>query len=105
MDLTAIATLIEQHKWVALSALVIGAIVRLLKSDTPLPTVPSAWRPWLALGLGCISGALDAIVNGTAWTAALVGGLVAALTAIAGHDALIASARGGRELGERKVQP
>lgn len=95
--------LISQHAWWALAALVIGAIVRLLKSDTPLPfSVPPPARVWLALGLGISAGVCDKLASDTPWEQALIGGLLAALTAIAGHDTIVESARGGREFFERK---
>ncbi|WP_394833574.1 hypothetical protein LVJ94_44415 [Pendulispora rubella] len=98
-SLDEILTLAAQGKWIVVGAIVIGAIVRLLKSDTPLPTVPSQWRPWLALGLGAVAGIFQAVAAGTPWKKALLDGLVSALTAIAGHDLLIESLRRGREIG------
>lgn len=91
--------LIRAHQWVAVAAVVIGFLTRLLKSDTKLPiTLPPRVRPWLALVFGAASGMLETIVAGTPVDEALLGGLVAALTAIAGHDALIEGLRGGREV-------
>lgn len=96
--------LLATHQWLAVSALVIGAIVRLLKGDTPLPLfVPPSLRAWLALGLGVASGVLDALQHGTPWLTALMGGLAAALTAISGHELMIEGLRSGRELFEKKA--
>lgn len=83
--------------WFTLSAIVIGGIVRLLKSDTPLPTVPVRLRPWLALGLGLVAGVLQAVTTGTPWLQALGSGFTAAVTAITGHDLVVESLRGGAE--------
>lgn len=83
--------------WFGVTAVIIGAIVRVLKSDTPLATVPARFRPWLALGLGVVSGVLQAIASGTPWMQALTSGIGAAATAIVGHDVLVESVRGGRE--------
>jgi hypothetical protein len=92
-------TLIAQHNWVAIAALVIGFLVRLLKSDTKLPiTLPAGVRPWLALVFGAGAGVLEHVMSGMSWGEALTGGLVAALTAIAGHDTLVEGLRGGREV-------
>ncbi|WP_394823727.1 hypothetical protein [Pendulispora albinea] len=91
-------------KWTLVSAIVIGAIVRAFKSDTSLPTLPPAWRPWLALVLGAISGIAQTVVErNVTWKEAIVSGLTAAFTAMAGHDLLIGSLRKGRELGEGRV--
>lgn len=98
MDLSELSGLLAEHKWLAALALFIGAIVRLLKSDTPLPwTVPAQWRSWLAIGLGVVGGVLDALVIGTPTVRALLQGLAAAAIAIAAHDALVEGLRGGRE--------
>lgn len=83
--------------WFTLSAIVIGGIVRLLKSDTPLPTVPARARPWLALGLGSAAGVLQALTTGTPWPLALGSGFTAAVTAMTGHDLVVGSIRGGVE--------
>jgi hypothetical protein len=98
MDLNPLLALAQKHAWVPLAAVVIGAIVRLLKSDTPLPTVPAKWRPWFALGLGAVAGLLRSVAGGATWAQALGGGLTAALLAMGSHDAVITSARDGREL-------
>lgn len=91
--------LIAQHNWVAVAALVIGFLIRLLKSDTKLPvTLPAGVRPWLALVLGAGAGVLEHVMSGMSWGEALTGGLIAALTAIAGHDTLVEGLRGGREV-------
>ena len=95
--------LLAAHKWIALAAIVIGAVVRLLKSDGPIPlTVPSRWRPVLAVVLGVIAGVFDKVASGGAWTQAILGGLLAALTAISSHDVVIEGLRGGKELGAPK---
>lgn len=83
--------------WFSLTAIVIGGIVRLLKSDTPLPTVPPRLRPWLALGLGLLAGVLQAVTTGTPWLQALGSGFSAAVTAITGHELVVESLRGGVE--------
>lgn len=91
----------QQITWVAVAALAIGAIVRALKSDSPLPEwlhVPKEWRPVLATGLGVVSGVLDAVVMGTTWPNAILGGVLSAVSAIAGHEVVVEKARGGKEL-------
>lgn len=94
-----VIALVSAHKWVALCALLIGFIVRLLKSDTTLPvTVPAKWRPWIAMGLGLVGGILEHVANGTAWGEAVTAGLLAGALPILGHQLGIESLRDGKEL-------
>lgn len=93
-----VLALVAGHKWVALAAVVIGLVVRLLKDDTALPTIKARWRPWAAIGLGIVAGVLEKVSDGMAWKPALLGGLFAAVAAIVGHDLLIEGVRGGKEL-------
>lgn len=98
MNPNDVVVLVEQRKWVALSAVLIGLAVRLVKSDTVFPTVKGTWRVHLALALGIASGVLEKVADGVTWTSAIIGGLVAAAFAIIGHDVLIGSLRAGKEL-------
>lgn len=102
MTLDALIQLLVLHKWLAASAAVIGLCVRLLKSDSPVMPVPAAYRAWLALGLGAVSGVLDQIVNGTPVLQAVLGGLGSAMIAITGHETLIEGLRKGKEFGVKK---
>ncbi len=98
MDFTELSELLAAHKWLAVVALVITAVVRLLKSDTPIPiTIPAQWRAWLALGLGTAAGVLDAIVGGSSPLQAILQGLAAAALAITAHDTIVEGLRGGRD--------
>lgn len=94
--------IIVAHKWITIASLIIGAIVRGLKSDTPLPTVAPRWRPALAVCLGLVSGMLEAILDATPWQKAMAGGLVSAAVAIAGHDVIVKWLRDGRDVFTRK---
>lgn len=92
--------LVAGHEWLALSALIIGALVRIMKSETfagPLARIPAKWRPVIALGLGITSGVIDAIVNGTKWQTAVVSGLISATIAISAHEVGIETLRNGKE--------
>lgn len=94
-----VLALILAHKWLALAALGIGLVVRLLKSDTKIPIdIPPRLRVWAALGLGIVAGVIDKVANGgTPWKDALLWGLSAAITAIVAHATVVDSLRGGRE--------
>src|SRR5688572_24126051 len=99
MNPDELVALIERRAWVPAAALVVGLLVRLMKSDTKLPIdIPPRARAWVALGLGVLSGVLEKVATGRTWTSALVGGLVTGALAIVGHDTLIMSLRRGREL-------
>lgn len=103
MDPAAIYDLISQHKWPAVSAILIGLIVRLLKSDTPIPVdIPPRLRAPLALWLGVLSGILEWIAAGTPAGEAIGKGLVAGLVAVLGHVYIVDVARGGRDIGVAK---
>jgi hypothetical protein len=103
---------IQAHAWPLVAALVIGFLVRIGKDDvSSLPTIPKRFRPLVALGLGLVSGACDAIVRGTPWKQALGMGLVSSFLAMGGHDVIIEAIRGGKEVGakpddsERDTEP
>jgi len=101
--LDAVISLVRDQRWLALAALVIGLVVRLLKSDGPIPwNLPARFRPWLAVGLGIVASCVDKVATGTPWRASIAAGLVAAFAAISGHQLLVESLRGGREIGESK---
>lgn len=95
---------VGQLAYLAIAAAVIGLIVRLLKQDvTFLPTIPARWRPVVAVALGVAAGVLDKAATGVLWREAILNGVLAGFTAIAGHGVLITSARDGRELGTPKA--
>lgn len=103
MPITDIVPLIQSHAWVPLAALVIGFLVRALKSDAfvlpPSWVVAARWRPVLVVALGLLSGVLEAVVGGAAWRDAIVGGLLSALLAMLGHTTIVDLLRGGRDIG------
>ncbi len=92
--------------WVAAAALLVGAVVRLLKTDMltialanlGLPPIPKRVLPWVSLVLGVGSSILDVKLQGTDWPSAIAKGLVAGVAAIAGHELGVESARKGKEL-------
>jgi hypothetical protein len=106
VDPQALSALILTRQWWALTALFIGAGVRFLKSDSPLPSFlhvkPDA-RVWIALSGGVVAGVADQLSNHVAWPVALTWGLSAAGLAIVGHETMIESLRGGREFFEPRT--
>lgn len=100
MDLSAIPSLLASHAWIPLAALVVGFLVWLLKTRPALQDkIPPRVRPWVAIGLGQLLAVLQAVTLGTPWKDAVLNGLLAALTAMFGHDVGIEGIRGGKELG------
>lgn len=96
---SALTDLISQHKWVALGAVAIGLVIRLLKEDTAIPiSIPPRARIWIVLLGGIIYAEIGRVAGGMPWKQAAAEGLAAALTAVIGHEAVIESARNGKEI-------
>lgn len=91
-------TMALDHQWLALSAVVLGGVVRLVKDDSRLVTIPAHVRPWLAFGLGAVAAFLQFLVEGVGLKEALTTTIVAPLLAIIGHHLGIEMLRGGREI-------
>jgi hypothetical protein len=106
-DAQAFYDLLLAHKWWGVAAVVIGILVRCTKDDRLVAWIPvsvaARWRPLLAVGLGIISGVVEAIAAGTVWPVALIGGIGSAITAMSAHAVVISSLRNGRELGVSKA--
>jgi hypothetical protein len=107
--LNQLLTLANGHAWIPLAAVAVGFIVRLSKSDKAvawLPVnIPAAYRPWLSLGLGVVSGALAKLAAGRSWPEAVIGGIFAGVLPITGHELFVESLRGGREVGLPPAPP
>jgi small basic protein len=83
---------------VLLASVVIGLMVRSLKDDTILPTVPAAYRRALAFLLGLVAAALQMMALGATWQVAMMTAVGAPLLAIVGHHLGVDVVRGGREI-------
>ena len=95
--------------WIPIASIVVGGLVRLSKTDVwvkwfPVNLQPKI-RPWAALVLGAASAAIGHLTGGGTWPEAIAGGLMAGLGAIAGHELIVESVRGGRDLGVPKEPP
>ncbi len=94
--------LAQREAWIPLCALLIGVLVRLLKSPRVpgwLGNIPHKMRPMLAVVLGVLSSGLDRVAHGTPWRTALISGLLSAAVAVLAHDVVVEGLRGGREFG------
>jgi hypothetical protein len=99
MTVEALLALILAHKWIAASSILIGAIVRLVKSDTILPVdVPAKWRPLLAIVLGQVAAVLEHLAAGASWGTAVANGVIASVIAILGHEWIVERLLGDRAM-------
>ncbi len=99
-DLVPLLTSANAGSWLLFTALLVGLIVRLVKiNPTISAALPPRVRPWLAVALGLAGGVANKIVEGTAWKTALLGGALAGMTAILGHQFVIESVLAGKEIG------
>lgn len=99
MDSTQLVALAAGHKWLALIALVVGLLVRVFKDDTRIPgVIPKPARPWIALGLGLVLGAVQQKIAGASWSDAIVSGALAGLLPIVAHKLGIEWLRDGKEV-------
>lgn len=108
-DINSAIELARGHDWIPLAAVVIAVLVRLAKSDRVVQWFPIAisprWRAWAAVVLGVMAGVVQKLAAGGKWTAALVGGLVAGIAAVSGHELLVEGLRKGRDFGVAKEPP
>jgi len=79
--------LVQAKNWMAVAALVVFSLVRLMKPDTKLPiNIPSRWRPVIAVVLGEASMAIyQAAIGGLTWKQGLAGGAIVGVGAIMAH--------------------
>lgn len=66
---------IPKYAWPVTIALIVLALIQLVKSDKVPITIPSRARPWVALTLGILGGAAAAIVAGRPLLEALITGI------------------------------
>lgn len=101
---SVILGLVQNHQWPTLAwlaaSLVIGLLVRVLKGDStlPLPNIPPNIRIWVVFGLGIAGGVAFKVFAGGTLQSALAWGVSAAIAAIIGHETVIESLRGGKEI-------
>jgi hypothetical protein len=88
-EVTALVGAADGNRLVFLAACIALAI-KLLKHDNAFPlSIPEKWKqwkPWLAVALGIVGGILDHVINGAAWKAAIVSGLVAGMAPVVAHE-------------------
>lgn len=95
---TDLSALIAAHQWYALAAIAVGLLIRLLKDDTKLPTLPAKWRPWLVVAAGVIAAVVSKLQGGASLKDAIVNGAIVGLLPIVAHQLGVESLLGGKEV-------
>jgi hypothetical protein len=99
MPTTPAITALGPGGWLGLLAVLVGFVVRLLKTDAlntllgkfSIPPIPKKVLPWIALVLGAVSGMLEAKIGGADWkTSAISGvwGVFSGAGAVAGNETM-----------------
>lgn len=102
-DLSQISAALDAGKWWIATAIAIMAIVRLMKASATLAEkIPPRARTPFAFALALVSSVASTFVQGTPIVKALFLGTMTAAFACWGHQLVVESARGGRELLEPK---
>lgn len=98
MDYESLRKLAAEHPYVLL-AMMIGFLVRLMKSDTKLPIdIPPAARKYVALSLAVGGAVAEKLAMGVPTSQALFDGVMAWAMAEWGHKILVDDLRGGKEI-------
>jgi hypothetical protein len=85
--------------WLMLLGLLVGAVVRLIKTNAfdaflakfSLPPIPKKLLPWLALALGFVGASVEAKIAGASWHVAALSGLWGVFSgafAVAGQETI-----------------
>lgn len=93
MDIITVNNVVQVlrwHGWIPLLAVVVGGFIRLSKDDKAVAWFPNFIkpenRPLWAIGISILAGAGEEFATGGNMLEALIGGLIAGNTAIAGHE-------------------
>lgn len=99
-----VLALIAAHKWLALASVLIGLLVRLAKSDTPIVVrgkrlvIPARARPWVVAGLAIAAGGIDKVASGATWKQAATFAFFSGVLPMLGHIYGVESLLGGEEI-------
>lgn len=90
---------ISEHKWLGVAVIVLGMVVRLLKSDTKLPiNIPQRWLPLATIVLGQAYSVCQMIASGMAWKPAVMQGLKVSLLTMGLFDVVVKAVFNGKDL-------
>lgn len=102
LDFNAIASAFSHHEWVLLGALLIYGLTTLAKQGWLgawlQRVIPKRYIPLIAPTLGVLGLTTSEIIGHTPWPQAIFDGLSAGVLAVFGHETIVESARGGKEI-------
>ena len=102
MDPTVLLQALATHQYVIAIALVTGALVAAAKQgwlSAKVASVMPAWAlPYYAVVLGVVGSVATQVQQGVTFKQAVFNGVLAGMAAVFGHETIIESARGGREV-------
>ena len=92
----------QQHAYVLLGAIVVGAVLAVAKAGWFgawfTSKIPAKWRPVVGFAVALLGMMATEVQNGGDWRAAILHALEAAALAVFGHQTLVEGMRSGREL-------
>lgn len=99
VDLTQLAALVLQRKYLAIGLLAVYTLVRFLRTDVRFfPNLAPRYRALAAVLLGVVAGVLERVSSHVPWKEAIANGAVLGALAILAHFGIVDVARGGKEL-------
>jgi hypothetical protein len=106
IDSALIAGAIQNHQWALLAAIVIYALTAAMKQGwlgSTLAKLPKRVIPLVPTVLGVVCVTSGELIGHQLWPMALANGLLAGFAPILGHELLIESARGGKEVVPKRI--
>jgi hypothetical protein len=107
MDLNALISALHGNQWILAGALVVGGVVALAKqgwlSAWLAKKLPPPALPYFAVALGAVGLSATEVATGKPVGPAIIDGIQAGILAVFGHDAVIESVRGGKEIVPEKT--
>jgi hypothetical protein len=102
MNLNQLIADITARKWILVAAILVGAVVALMKqgwaSAWLAKKLPPAALPYLAVVLGALGMSAAEVAAGKPLGQAIIDGIQSGILAVFGHETLIEGLRGGKEL-------
>ena len=104
--LPALVAAVQTHAWTMVAALVVGALIAFCKQGWASKWLDAkltpAVIPWVSYALTFLSAAAADVIAGQPWPAALQAAFLAGFVPMVGHQFVIESLRGGKEIVPQK---